>query len=340
MKAFSLMKAYNSSIITVDEPIPGKHEAVIKLIRNGICGSDLNSYRGRNTYLTYPRIPGHELAAKIISVPKNDKGLIAGMLVTCNPYFNCGHCYSCSRGFVNCCQQNQTMGVQRDGGMQEYITMPIERIIDGKGLSPDHIALIEPFAIAFHGIKKAQIKKGDKVLVIGAGTIGMFAALSAKEFGATVFVADISEEKLSFASNNFMIDGVVLNDSSTHFTEQVQQYTTSHGFDVVVEAVGSPVTFQGCIDAAAFCGTIIQIGISDRNLDFNFTMIQKKELRIFGSRNATSSDFEEVVSLFIKRKDWNITSMISAKFPFLQAPEAFDFLDSNASALFKVMLEH
>lgn len=340
MKAFSLSKPYHSDFISVDEPIANEHEAILKLVRNGICGSDLNSYRGRNAYLSYPRIPGHEIAAEIISIPHNDRGLIPGMLVTCNPYFNCGHCYSCSRGFINCCQQNETMGVQRDGGMQEFITMPVERIIDGKGLSPDYIALIEPFAIAFHGVKKARIKEGDNVLVLGAGTIGMFAALSAKGFGATVFVSDISEDKLAFAVKNFGIDGVILNNSNTHFMGQVADITGGHGFDVVVEAVGNPVTFQASIDAAAFCGTVIQIGISDRNLDFNFTIIQKKELRIFGSRNATSRDFEEVVSLFIQRKDWNLLSMISARFPFLDAPEAFSFLDAKALSLFKVMLEH
>lgn len=340
MKAFILQKPFCCNFINIDQLIPAEHEAVLKLVRNGICGSDLNSYRGKNAYLSFPRIPGHEIAAEIISVPKNDKGLVKGMLVTCNPYFNCGHCYSCSRGFVNCCQHNQTMGVQRDGGMQEIITMPVERIIDGKGLHPDLIALIEPCAIAYHGIKKAHIKKGNTVLVIGTGTIGMCASLAAKELGATVYVSDISEKKLAFATNNFEIDGVILNDSSYHFIEQVMQYTCGEGFDIVVEAVGNPATFQASIDATAYCGTIIQIGISDRNLDFNFTMIQKKELRIFGSRNALSGDFEEVVSLFMKRTDWQLSSLISARFPFSETPKAFSFLDANASSVFKVMIEH
>lgn len=119
MKAFSMLEPYLCNLIDVEPPIPADHEAMLKLVRNGICGSDLSSYRGRNHYLSYPRIPGHEFAAEIVYVPDNDKGLTKGMLVTCNPYFNCGHCYSCSRGFVNCCQQNQTMGVQRDGSMQE-----------------------------------------------------------------------------------------------------------------------------------------------------------------------------------------------------------------------------
>lgn len=340
MKAFSLTEPYHSVLIDIPEPVPSKTDAILKLVRNGICGSDLNSYRGKNSYLSYPRIPGHEIVGEIVSIPKNTKDLSVGMLVTCNPYFNCGHCYSCSRGFINCCQQNETMGVQRDGAMKDFISMPVERLIAGNGLSPDYLALVEPFSIAYHGIKKAHIAKGDNVLIIGAGTIGMFAALSAKVFGANVFIADIANDKLIFASNHFTIDGTILNDSTTHFNDQVNKYTDGHGFDVVIEAAGTPSTFQACIDAAAFCGKIIQIGISNRTLDFNFTIIQKKELSIYGSRNATSEDFEEVVSLFLKRNDWNLLSMISATFPFLEAPEAFAFLDANTSTLFKVMLKH
>lgn len=340
MKAFSLTGPNNSSLIEIPEPIPSKTDAILKLVRNGICGSDLNSYRGINAYLSYPRIPGHEIVGEIISIPPNTKGLDVGMLVTCNPYFNCGHCYSCIRGFLNCCEQNETMGVQRDGAMKDFISMPVDRLIAGNGLSPDYLALVEPFSIAYHGVKKARIAKGDNVLVLGAGTIGMFAALSAKEFGANVFIADISNNKLVFASNHFAIDGTILNESSTHFYDRVHYYTDGHGFDVVIEAAGTPSTFQACIDAVAFCGRIIQIGISNKTLDFNFTTIQKKELSISGSRNATSGDFEEVVSLFLQRKDWDLLSMISATFPFLKAPEAFEFLDANAPTLFKVMLEH
>lgn len=340
MLAFSIIKPSEVRFVELADVDPDGQDAVLKLVRNGICGSDLNSYRGTNAYLSYPRVPGHEIAAEIVAIPKNDRGLQPGMLVTCNPYFNCGHCYSCRRGILNCCQSNQTMGVQRDGAMMDYITMPVKRIVHSNGLTPDLTALVEPFSIAYHGVQKAHIQKGENVLVIGTGTIGVFAALAAKECGANVFVADIAKEKLNFAINHFDIDGVIINDSDAHFTEQVMQSTAGNGFDTVIEAVGNPTTFRLSIDACAFCGTVVQIGISDKTLDFNFTLIQKKELKIFGSRNATNDDFEQVVSLFLRKRNWKLEDIISARFPFSESHEAFRILDEQASSLFKVMLNH
>ena len=340
MKALSIHEPYSCGLVELPDTFPELGYAVLRPIMNGICGSDLNTYRGRNVYVTYPRTPGHEIAAEIVSIPENTRGLTPGMLVTCNPYFNCGDCYSCQRGLLNCCQNNETMGVQRDGAMKDKISMPLQRIISGECLDPRHLALVEPFSIAWHGVKKSKIHSGNNVLVIGAGTIGIFAAISAKQFGARVFVSDISEEKLDFVDANFGIDGVFLNDSDAHFKEQVRYHTNNQGFDVAIEAVGNPMTFKACIDAAAYCGTVIQIGISDKNVNFNFTMIQKKELSIFGSRNALNEDFEEVIKLFGQRTALRLSSMISAVFPFKKASEAFAYLDANALTTFKVMVEH
>ena len=128
-------------------PVAKEGEALLKLLYGGICGSDLGSYRGTYAYFDYPRIPGHEFSAEIVEVGENDYGLKKGMIVTCNPYFNCTHCYSCRRGLVNCCTTNQTMGCQRDGAFSEYVAMPLERIYDGKGVPPKTLALIEPFCI-------------------------------------------------------------------------------------------------------------------------------------------------------------------------------------------------
>ena len=136
MKAICIEEPGKVVVKEIDKPVRKPGEALLKMLYGGICGSDLGSYRGANAYVSYPRVPGHELAAEIVEIDENDKGLKPGMIVTCNPYFNCGSCYSCRRGLVNACTDNQTMGVQREGGFAEYITMPIERIYDGKGL-PD-----------------------------------------------------------------------------------------------------------------------------------------------------------------------------------------------------------
>ena len=273
-------------------------EALLKLLYGGICGSDLGTYRGTFAYASYPRIPGHEFSAQIVEIGENDRGLKPGMIVTCNPYFNCQKCYSCERGLVNCCESNETMGAQRDGAFSEYITMPIERIYDGKGLNPKQLALIEPFCISYHGVSRADVKKGDKVLVIGAGTIGVLAAIAAKAKGGEVYIVDVAEEKLQYAYETFGLAGMIKNDSKEEFMNRVNEITGEHhGFDVCIEAVGLPATFQNCIDAAAYGGRIVLIGVGKKNLDFNFTLIQKKELNIFGSRNALKADFTELIDL-------------------------------------------
>ena len=319
-------------------PVAKEGEALLKLLYGGICGSDLGSYRGTYAYFDYPRIPGHEFSAEIVEVGENDYGLKKGMIVTCNPYFNCTHCYSCHRGLVNCCTTNQTMGCQRDGAFSEYVAMPLERIYDGKGVPPKTLALIEPFCISYHGVSRANIKPGDRVLVLGAGTIGVLAAVAAKAKGARVYVADVAEKKLQFAMDSFGLEGTLLNDSPEHFREQVEDVTGGDGFDVTIEAVGLPSTFQNCIDAAAFGGNVVLIGIGKKNLDFNFTTIQKKELNVFGSRNALKADFLELIDL-VKAGGVDLEKIVTNVYRFADAPEAFAEFDRRAGEMLKVVLD-
>lgn len=286
MKTIIINKPGEVEIIEQAMPVRKQGEALLKILYGGICGSDLGTYRGTFAYASYPRIPGHEFSAEIIEIGDNDRNLKPGMIVTCNPYFNCGHCYSCQRGLVNCCTSNETMGAQRDGAFSEYITMPIERIYDGKGLSAKTLALIEPFCISYHGISRANIQPNDKVLVIGAGTIGVLAAVAAKAKGAKVYISDVAENKMNYAIETFGLDGGILNDSPENFIKRVEEITNGNYFDVTIEAVGLPSTFQACIDAAAFGARMVQIGVGKRTHEFDFTLLQKKELNVYGSRNA------------------------------------------------------
>lgn len=272
-----------------------------------------------------------------MEIDENDRGLKPGMVVVCNPYFNCGECYSCKHGLVNACMSNQTMGVQREGAFSEYITMPLERIYDGKGLEPMVLAIIEPLCISYHGVKRAGVKGGDKVLIVGAGTIGILAAVAAKQKGAEVYIADVSRVKLDYA-REFGVDGVVLADGPEAYERAVKEITGGNGFDVTIEAVGLPSTFQNCIDAAAFGGRMVLIGVGKENLDFNFTMIQKKELNVFGSRNALKPDFLELIDL-VKEGKIPLKKIITDVYKFDQAPRAFQELNENAGRMLKVMID-
>ena len=309
------------------------------LWRTEYCGSDLGSYRGANAYVSYPRIPGHELAAEIVEIDENDQGLKPGMIVTCNPYFNCGSCYSCRRGLVNACTDNQTMGVQREGGFAEYITMPIERIYDGKGLPAKTLALIEPFCISWHGVSRADVKAGERVLVVGAGTIGVLAAVAAKAKGAEVTICDVAEDKLDYAFKTFGLDHKLLNSSPEAFTKGVEELTNGDGFDVTIEAVGLPSTFQNCIDAACFGARVVLIGVSKKNIDdFFFTIIQKKELNIYGSRNAMKKDFLELIDL-VKAGGVDLEKIVTNTYKMADAPQAFADFSANAGKMLKVVID-
>lgn len=338
MKTIIINNPGEVDIIEQAMPVRKQGEALLKILYGGICGSDLGTYRGTFAYASYPRIPGHEFSAEIIEIGDNDRNLKPGMIVTCNPYFNCGHCYSCQRSLVNCCTSNETMGAQRDGAFSEYITMPIERIYDGKGLSAKTLALIEPFCISYHGISRANIQPNDKVLVIGAGTIGVLAAVAAKAKGAKVYISDVAENKMNYAIETFGLDGGILNDSPENFIKRVEEITNGNYFDVTIEAVGLPSTFQACIDAAAFGARMVQIGVGKRTHEFDFTLLQKKELNVYGSRNALKKDFLELIDL-AKSGKVDLEKIVTNTYNLDEADKAFQDFSKNAASMLKVVIK-
>ena len=338
MKAIYIEEPGKVTFRDIPKPVRKPGEALLKVLYGGICGSDLSSYRGTFAYFAYPRIPGHEFSAEIVEIDDNDQGLKPGMVVTCNPYFNCGHCYSCQRGIVNACTSNETMGCQRDGAFCEYITMPIERIYDGKGLPANLLCAIEPFCISWHGVSRAHIKKGDKVLIVGAGTIGVLAAISAKAKGGEVYIADVAQPKLDYAKKYFGVAGTILNSSEEAFAKACNEITGGNGFDVTIEAVGLPSTFQNCIDAAAFGAHMVLIGVGKKNLDFNFTLLQKKELNVCGSRNALKKDFLELIDL-VRTGTVPLDKVVTDEYGFSEAPKAFADFSAHAGEMLKVRID-
>lgn len=336
MKAIVIPNPNEIEIRDIPMPEVKEGEALLKVKYVGICGADLASFTGNQPFTTYPRIPGHEFSAEIVEIPENDKGLKAGDIVTCNPYFNCGECYSCKRGFVNCCTDNQTMGVQRDGAFCEYIAMPVERIYKGKGLSAEELALIEPFSISQHAVSRAEIKKTDNVLVIGAGPIGLFALLAAKQKCGRIVVADILDNRLALAKE-YGADAVV-NTKAQSLEEFTKEFTDGNGFDVCIEACGAPETFLACIDNAAFAGNIILIGNGKRETSFNHSVLLKKELNVHGSRNALRDDFLNNIDIVAEGKA-DVMKMVSGVYGMENAIDAFEALRNNNGTLAKLLIK-
>ena len=336
MKAIVISNPNEIEIREVPMPEVKEGEALLKVKYVGICGADVASFTGNQPFTTYPRIPGHEFSAEIVTIPENDKGLKAGDIVTCNPYFNCTTCYSCQRGFVNCCTDNQTMGVQRDGAFCEYIAMPVERIYAGKGLSAQELALVEPFSISQHAVSRAEIKKDDTVLVVGAGPIGLFALLAAKQKCKKIVVADILDNRLALATE-YGADAVV-NTKTQSLADFTNEFTNGNGFDVCIEACGAPETFLACIDNAAFAANIILIGNGKRETTFNHSILLKKELNIHGSRNALKDDFLNNIDL-IADGSADVMKMVSGVYEMNDALDAFKALSHNDGTLAKLLIK-
>ena len=337
VKCIMLPEPGKVEIREMEKPALTEGHAILRLLYGGICGSDVGSYKGTFLYAKYPLIPGHEFSAEIVEVGENQYGLKPGMVVTCNPYFNCGHCYSCRRGMVNCCTSNETLGCQRDGAFREYFSMPVERIYDGKGIPARELAAIEPFCISYHAVKRGGVTAKDRVLVVGAGTIGHLAALAARMLGAQVYVADVSQDKLDMLKGAG-IAGTILNTGDEAFQRQVEEITGGDGFDVCIEAVGLPSTFLNCIDAAAFRGRVVVVGVGKQSLDFFYTTIQKKELDIFGSRNAMREDFLELID-YVKAGKVDLGAIISKVYDYENAGEAFHDMATRGGELLKLMLK-
>ncbi|MDR1397094.1 MAG: alcohol dehydrogenase catalytic domain-containing protein [Desulfarculales bacterium] len=320
-----------------EKPRPAPGQALLKVLYGGICGSDISLYRGHmSAYASFPRIPGHELAAELVLVNGDAGDLKPGETVTVNPYFNCGRCYSCRRGYVNCCVNNQTMGLQREGGFAEYIAVPVERVYSGQGLDPQDLALVEPFCISHHALSRAALKTGERVLVMGAGAIGIFAMLSAKLRGAEVYVCDVAAPKLDFAAA-LGADGLILNSGPEDFLRQTEEASRGDGFDVLIEAVGLPQTLLDCLAAGAHMSRIVEVGIGSRNLDFAFNIIQKKELNIMGSRNALRRDFLELISV-LKSKTVSVAGMVTNVYGFDEAARAFAETAANTGTNLKSLI--
>ena len=311
MKAIQITHQQELNVIEIEKPsAPGQGEVLLQLHYVGFCGSDINTFMGRNTMALNPVIPGHEVGAVIEAVGEGvPEGLKPGMVVTCNPYTNCGKCASCRNGRVNACQHNETLGVQRDGAMREFIVLPWEKVIPAGLLTPRECALVEPMSVGFHAVSRAQVTDIDVVMVIGCGMVGMGAIVRSALRGATVVAADIDDGKLELARQ--MGASYTINTRTEDVHARLMEMTGGFGPDVVIEAVGSTPTYQMAVDEVAFTGRVVCIGYSKNDVTFHTGLFVKKEINIHGSRNALPSDFEAVIR-YLQRGTCPKDELISA----------------------------
>ena len=300
MKAIQLEKPQSFRPLDVPEPAaPAAGEALVRIHRIGICGTDYGGFLGKMPFYSYPRIPGHELGVEVLAVGEGVTNVKPGDRCSVEPYINCQKCYSCRRGLTNCCEQHKTLGVMCDGGMCERMLLPARKLHVSRKLSFEQLALVETLAIGCHAVDRAGVKRGENVLIIGAGPIGLSAIEFVKVAGATCIVADISESRLAFCREKMGVPHTILAGADPTQTKAALATITNNQLaDVVIDATGSNKSMSAALEYCAFGARLVYVGITQQELSFpHAPVMHRRELTILASRNALSRDFARIIQL-------------------------------------------
>ena len=336
MKAIQITAPHEMRVVDIPKPTCGAGEVLLRICYVGFCGSDLNTYRGLNPMVKMPVIPGHEIGAEIEAVGDDVPAhLKAGMTVTVNPYTNCGVCPSCRNRRYNACEHNETLGVQRNGAMCEYIVVPWTKVIPVEGISVRNCALIEPMSVGFHAVSRAQVVDTDTVVVIGCGMVGIGAIVRAVRRGATVIACDIDDEKLALVKQ--MGATHVINSMKDDVHERLTEITQGRMPDVIIEAVGSPITYNLAVNEVAFTGRVVCIGYAKSDVSFHTKLFVQKEMDIRGSRNAMPEDFEGVIR-YMQSSDCPYDLLISGEATPETAEAAMKEWEAQPQKVFRILV--
>jgi threonine dehydrogenase-like Zn-dependent dehydrogenase len=336
MKAICFFAPRKVEIVDIPEPQLGPEDVMVEVHYVGLCGTDLNTFRGLLPLVTYPRTPGHEVSGVIVA--KGDKvpeSINEGGRVTLSPYSECGVCPACRAGRPNCCQFNQTLGVQREGAMTRVFAIHYSKLLSSKVLSLEELALVEPLSVGYHAANRGRVTEVDTVLVIGCGTIGIGVIAAAARKGATVIAADIDDAKLEGAGR--FGAQYVLNSEQQDVLDSVAELTGGEGANVAIEAVGLPETFRLAVDAVAFAGRVVYVGYAKREVCYDTTHFVRKELDIMGSRNALRV-FPAVIKMLEKRQR-PFVDLITQVYPFDEVEQAFQDWDAAPEKYTKILID-
>jgi threonine dehydrogenase-like Zn-dependent dehydrogenase len=311
---------------------------LLQIRRLGYCGTDLNTFRGFNPLVTYPRIPGHEIGAVIVEVtPGVPAQFQPGQATTVLPYTTCGQCPSCRSGRVNACRSNQTLGVQRDGALTEFIAVPWEKLVRSEKLSLAEHALVEPLSVGFHAVERGRVTGADTVLVFGCGMIGLGAISGAALLGgARVIAVDVDDAKLAMARKAGAAE--TINSKSVNLHDTLQTLTNGDGPGVVIEAVGLPATFRAAVDEVAFAGRVVYIGYAKEAVSYETKYFVMKELDILGSRNATLKNFADVIRV-LESGRYPVNETITRTVAFAAAGDALAGWAADPARITKIQVE-
>jgi threonine dehydrogenase-like Zn-dependent dehydrogenase len=332
MKALSVTGAGEARVLDIPEPVKQAGDLLLKVEMVGLCGSDLNSFRGRNPLVTYPRVLGHEIAA---TIAEGTAGLPAGTRVCVSPYTSCGLCPSCRRGRENACRNNQTFGVQRDGAITERIVVPASKVYPSN-LPLMSLSLVEPLTVGFHAVARGRVTASDTVAVFGCGGIGLGAIAGAAFRGARTIAIDLDEEKLATAQLAGATD--VIHSGKDDVRKRLRELTSGDGPDVVIEAIGLVETFQMAVEEVAFTGRVVYIGYAKEPVAYETRLFVQKELDILGSRNALPEDFRTVMSM-LEAGRFPVEKAVSAVISMAEGPAYLERWSARPADFTKIMID-
>ncbi|NLJ40226.1 MAG: zinc-binding alcohol dehydrogenase family protein [Clostridiales bacterium] len=334
MKAIYMKEPYSIEVAEIEKSKPAENEALIRIKSAGICGSDIGAFRGTNSLVSYPRIIGHELGGEILELPKNDtSGLKIGDRVVVDPYLYCGICYPCSIGRTNCCTDLKVLGVHIDGGMSEYFSHPVDMLVKVPDNMPwDIVPLAEPLTIALHGLHRLKLTGKEHIVIFGAGSIGLLAAMSAIHYGATPILVDLIQERLDLAKTLGVIKTV--NIKEDNLIEKIHDYTNGRMAECVMEASGSNEAIRSALDIVSHAGRIAFTGWPKDETLIPTAVITKKEIDIRGARTS-AGEFDEAIDLIYNDKV-EVQRIVTKTVSIDDVPETIRDIDKNPNNYIKV----
>ena len=339
MKALQISAVQQWAEIDIPNPPPPKAgEALVRVHRMGVCGTDVSCFLGKFPYFEFPRIPGHELGVEVLQVGPGVTHIQPGDRCCVEPYLNCGTCYACRRGFTNCCEQNKTFGVMCDGGLTEQVLLPAHKLHPAPNLSYEQAALVETLAIGCHAVDRGNPVAGESVLILGAGPIGLSVVEFAKLTGARVIVADLSEARLAFVRSHMPTVETVLFYGDERDLATIHEMTQKCWADVVIDATGNHHSMVRSIEFTACEGRVVFVGITQQTINLpQAPVLHRRELTILASRNAPSRDFPRIIRL-IEEGKINTGPWITHQAPMNEVPEKFSSWIGPDAGVIKAMI--
>jgi len=318
-----------------DAAQPGAGEALVRVHRVGVCGTDLHAFRGRQPFFTYPRILGHELGVEVLSFGPGVSGLAVGDRCAVEPYLNCGRCIACRRGKPNCCRDLKVLGVHVDGGLREAFIVPAAKLHVSRTLSFDQLALVETLGIGAHAVERASLTAGETVAVLGTGPIGLAVIQFALAAGARVLAVDLNARRLAFCRDRLGLpaDATIDTQVFPDVAARLAKLTDGDLPTAVFDATGNPASMAASFNYPAHGGRLVFVGLFTGDITFNDPNFHRRELTLLASRNARPEDFRRIISL-VESGRVDTTPWITHRAAIRDVPNEFaTWIDPDAGVL-------